>query len=152
MISQDIRNKVERYCAYQERCQEEVRQKLSALGLKGAMAEQLIAELIATRFISEERFARAFARGKFKNNHWGRRKIEAALLAKKVSKPCIKTGLQEIRDNEYRQTLQRLIEKPPVKTAADARKRFRQLVAKGFEPALIHQFLNAPDAFSDIMP
>jgi regulatory protein len=151
-ISVDIKKKVERYCAYQERCQEDVRRKLSELGVRGAAAETLIAELISGRFINEERFARTFARGKFRINHWGRRKIEAALKAKKISAPCIRSGMQEIQDHEYKRLLMSLASKPPVNNRMDAIKRFRQLAAKGFEPVLIREYLQTEDDFPDNLP
>lgn len=151
-ITTEIRTKIERYCAYQERCQEEVRRKLSLLGVRGVAAEWMIAELIAGRFINEERFARAFARGKFRINHWGRRKIEAALKAKKLSPACIRLGLGEISESDYRNKLKKLVEKPAVKHAEDARRRFRQLIAKGYEPALVSEFLNFAEDFPDNLP
>lgn len=151
-MSSEVKTKIERFCAYQERCQEEVRQKLASLLVRGREAEALIADLIANGFLNEERFARTFARGKFRMKHWGRGKIEAALRSKKVSPPCIRLGMKEISDIEYKRQLLKLIEKSQIKTPTDARKCFRQLQAKGYEPALINDLMRntgLTDGFSE---
>jgi len=151
-MSIEIKDKLERYCAYQERCQDDVRRKLHGMGIRGDEAEHFIAELVSNRFISEERYARAFARGKFRFNHWGRRKIESALLSKKVSLQCIRLGMTEIKESEYRRKLRSLIGKPPLKDAADAQRRFRQLCAKGYEPDIIRDCMKDLEISSDNLP
>src|SRR5690606_6510429 len=79
------RQKIERYCAYQERSQKEVRNKLYELGLKNsADVEELISELIQSNFINEERFARAYTLGKFRMKLWGRIKISQGLKQKGI--------------------------------------------------------------------
>ncbi len=76
--------KAESYCAYQERCQQEVRDKLYSWGLHEVQVENVIAELIASNFINEERFAKAYAGGKFRIKKWGRVKISIAKLKKRI--------------------------------------------------------------------
>ena len=72
------------YCKYQERCHAEVRNKLYELGLTTPEVEHQLADLIETGVLNEERFARSFARGKFRMLHWGREKIKQQLKAKKT--------------------------------------------------------------------
>ena len=93
--------KAESYCAYQERCQQEVRDKLYSWGLHEVQVENVIAELIASNFINEERFAKAYAGGKFRIKKWGRVKISIELKRRKISTYCIKKGLAEIEEEEY---------------------------------------------------
>ena len=102
--------KAESYCAYQERCQQEVRDKLYSWGLHEVQVENVIAELIASNFINEERFAKAYARGKFRIKKWGRVKISIELKRRKISAYCIKKGLAEIEEEEYIKTLQKVAE------------------------------------------
>ena len=76
--------KAEHYCAYQERSQQEVRDKLYEWGLWPDAVENIISELISNNFLNEERFAKAYAQGKFNQKGWGRIKIKQALKLKKV--------------------------------------------------------------------
>lgn len=99
------------YCAYQERCQQEVRDKLYYWGLHRDDVESLIANLITEGYINEERFAKTFAGGKFRIKKWGKNKIENELKLKKISKYCINKALQEIDDAEYLKSLKKIIEK-----------------------------------------
>jgi regulatory protein len=105
------RLQVRKYCAYQDRCQSEVEQRLRDMGLQVAAAETLLGELIEEGFLSEERFARAYARGKHRAKGWGRVKIIQGLKAKRVPEACIRLGLSEIPEEEYRQSLHSLLAK-----------------------------------------
>ncbi len=107
----DALEKLQKYCAYQDRCHKEVRSKLLDLGIYGDDLEQIIAELIAENFLNEERFAQSYARGKFRMKHWGKRKILQELKARQISAYCIKKGMAEIDDDEYEKKLFGLIEK-----------------------------------------
>ena len=100
-----------KYCAYQERSQQEVRDKLYELGLHKKEVEQGIAVLIEEGFLNEQRFAIAFAGGKFRINHWGRVKIRLALKSKKVTEYCIRTALSQIPESEYNRVMEMIIKK-----------------------------------------
>lgn len=97
------------FCAIQERCHQEIRNKLFDWGLFSDQVEQCIAELISTGFINEERYAKAFAGGKFRIKKWGRVKIKNELKQKKISEYCINKGLQEIADADYGATLKEIL-------------------------------------------
>lgn len=103
--------KAQMACAYQERCQQEMRDKLYEWGLYSAEVENIIALLISDNFINEERFAKAFSGGKFRIKKWGKVKIKIELKKRKVSDYCIRKGLAEIDDQEYETTLRELIQK-----------------------------------------
>ena len=131
--------RVRNYCAYQERCQQEVRDKLYELGLHQQEVEQGIATLVSEGFVNEERFAVAYAGGKFRIKKWGKVKIRAGLKARKISEYCIRKALQAIDDREYERTLQKTISdgmkkaskyKEPLKTRAAV----RYAISHGFEP------------------
>src|SRR3954468_24400564 len=87
--------KIYRFCAYQERSHQEVRQKLFDLGLYASEVDELLSQMISEGFLNEERFAKAFAGGKFRMKRWGRIKIVNELEARGLTKNCIKAGLKE---------------------------------------------------------
>lgn len=98
------------YCAYQERCQGEVKDKLFSFGLFKNDADRIISQLIEEDYLNEERYACAYVRGKFRMKQWGRVKIRFELKQKQVSEYCIKRAMKEIDEGEYLQVLEKLAE------------------------------------------
>ena len=107
----DALRKLQRYCVYQERSHQEVRQKLLDLGIYGDDLEDIIAELITDNFLNELRFAQVYAGGKFRIKKWGRYKIKRELKQKRVSEYCIKKAMLEIDEDDYIATLHEIFEK-----------------------------------------
>ncbi len=103
--------KLERYCVYQDRCHQEVEQKLREFRLIPEAREKIIIHLIEHKYLDETRFSQSFARGKFKNKHWGRQRIVNELKQRKISQYNIKKALKEIDDSEYLISLDKLAEK-----------------------------------------
>lgn len=143
----EAKAKLEAYCAYQERCQLEVSQKLISWGFYGEQHDQLIADLISNRFVDEQRFAEAFVSGKFRIKKWGRIKIRQHLKQKHISEYSIKKGFAEIDLEDYYTTLKYLAErklaelnkeKDPWQKKA---KVVRFLASRGFEQELIYDVL-----------
>ncbi|ELR69972.1 regulatory protein RecX [Fulvivirga imtechensis AK7] len=99
------------FCAYQERTQQQVRDKLYSYGLTPDEVEDVLTDLITEGFVNEERFAISYAGGKFRLKKWGRLKIIQGLKALKISDYCINKGLQEINEDDYLDTLNTLLEK-----------------------------------------
>lgn len=134
-------DKMKKFCAYQERSQLEVRQKLYQLMFKGDDAEFVIAELVKENFLNEERFARSYARGKFRIKQWGKVRIKMELQQKGISEACIRKGLSEISDNDYQKVaasiLKKLVKDKLPKTAKDKWQIIGRLRAKGFETDVI---------------
>ncbi|MGX5690181.1 regulatory protein RecX [Arcticibacter tournemirensis] len=142
--------KAESFCAYQERSQQEVRDKLYSYGLKTTEVEELISELIGANFLNEERFAIAYALGKFRIKKWGRLKIVAGLKNKRVPPGIINKALRQIDAGLYFDTLQTLLKKKnaAVKESNHLKKKQKLLqyaAAKGFEKDLIFDILNSSD-------
>ena len=143
--------KAQKHCAYQERSQQEIRNKLYEWGLHSAEVEQAIVDLIGAGFMNEERFAIQLASGKFRIKHWGKVKIVQALKMHKISSYCIKKALQQIPDDEYKKSLLRIIEKKAgiIKgklTPLKSRKLALFAQSKGYESELIWQVLKSLDA------
>lgn len=103
--------KLQHFCAYQERCHNEVRSKLININCFGDMLEDVIAALIQEDFLNEQRFAETFTSGKYRLKSWGRNKIRQALKKKYVSDYCIRKGLASIDEIEYMKTLERTMRK-----------------------------------------
>jgi len=102
-------SKALKWCAYQERSQQDVRDKLYDYGLHEREVEELISRLIQEGFLNEERFAIAFAGGKFRILGWGKVKIKLALKQKRVSDYCIKKALSQIDDKAYIEKLKKVV-------------------------------------------
>ncbi|OYU95728.1 MAG: RecX family transcriptional regulator [Bacteroidetes bacterium B1(2017)] len=139
---QEILLKIASYCAYQERCHNEVLHKLAEWGVYGQEADQQLLKLIEQNYVNEERFAKAYAGGKFRVKHWGRLKIKRELKLRGISDYCIQLALKEIEDNDYQATLLKLVQdkmatlkgKHPLEAN---RKIYHHVATKGYEGDLI---------------
>ncbi len=145
---EEAKGKLETYCAYQERSAWEVRRKLYEKGIQGKPAEDLIEMMFTDGFLNEERFARSFARGKFRFKKWGRGRIIRELKLREISPSQIQKGLSEIDPEEYYDVLLTQTEKKWEKTKEKDpyKKRFlviQYLVSKGFEQDLIKEALES---------
>jgi regulatory protein len=132
------------YCAYQERCHMEVKEKLYSFGLRKQMVEESIAQLIEEDYLNEERFAIQFAGGKFRMKQWGRVKIKHALQQKQVSTYCINKAMKEIDEADYEKTLHKEAEQkwnsvkgPGVNLFVKMSKTTDYLLQKGYEAELV---------------
>ena len=142
--------KIRDWCAYQERCQQETRDKLYDYGLKTDDVENIIAQLVNENFVNEERFAIAFAGGKFRIKKWGKVKIKQELKAKRVSDYCIKKGLAVIDNTDYINTLKKVL---ALKAKSITEKNFlkkkqklvRYALSKGYEQDLIFDILKSQE-------
>jgi len=126
--------KLQKYCVYQDRCHSEVTSKLFDLGIYGEAQDEIIYDLITENFLNEERFARSYARGKFR------------LKLKKVSAYCIKKAMEEIDEEEYYGTLYALLEKKTKTYKAPnfflkKTKAGKFAITKGYESALVWEIL-----------
>jgi len=133
--------RIRHYCAYQERAQQEVRDKLYELGMTKDEVEEIMSDLIADNFLNEERFAIQFAGGHFRIKGWGKVKIQHALQQKRVSSYNIKIGLKAIEEDAYLKTLQQLATKKwnslkGERGLSRMAKTYAFLHQRGFEPIL----------------
>jgi len=140
--------KLANFCAYQERSQQEVREKLVKMGILSDDLEDIIAFLISENFLNEERFAIAFAGGKFRIKHWGKLKIKNALRLKGTSEPCIRKALKLIDHETYIQVLKIEIKRkakeiPESNVIKKRNKLAAYLIGKGFESDLVWDLLRA---------
>ena len=138
--------KLQKYCAYRDRCISEAQNKLSLLGFKGKEADAIIAELLRDNFLNEERFACSFCRGKFYMKGWGKHKIRNELYKKRVDRQLIEKGMKEIQHKDYRDRLAIILRKKrPTISSQDwyevKVKLARHALSKGYEIELIYHIM-----------
>jgi len=134
--------KLQHYCAYRERCLQEVIAKLKELGADQRIMVRIIDNLVKENFINEKRYAEVFARGKFRINKWGKQKITAELRKRKIPEKFVITGLAEVDYEDYIITLKTLVQKKAETLNQTNKTKFKkQLVsyatAKGYETDLV---------------
>lgn len=143
----EIREKLAKYCAYQDRCHWEVENKMREFNLIPEAHEEILIYLIQNDFLNEERFARSFVRGKFNQKNWGRIKIRVELKKRKIPAKMIESALLEIDEEDYLKTLQNLFEKKK-ESLKNERESFKKkakirnyLLQKGFESEIMADLL-----------
>lgn len=133
--------KLMNYCVYQDRCHKEVEEKLDKLGMQEEAKAHIIQELIQHGFLSEERFAESFIRGKFYYKKWGKQKIKYHLKQKNIPQHLIDQNMQIIDEQDYHKAIHELIQKKmglaKKMSLKDKQKVIRSLQAKGYEFSLI---------------
>jgi regulatory protein len=140
--------KARHFCAYQERCHSEVKEKLYSFGLWKKDVEEAISLLIEEDYLNEERFAIQFAGGRFRMKQWGRVKIRYELKQRQVGEYCIKKALAAIDEADYHKTLSKLAAQKWDSLKGETKPFIRRgktqdyLLQKGYEPYLIGQVIN----------
>ena len=137
-----IKAKMEYYCAYQDRCHYDVEKKLREFFLIPEARDEILLGLTSEKFLDEERFAKSFARGRFKIKHWGKKKITQELKKRNISEYLVNKGLEEIDYSEYLTTIDNLLlkKKDTVKAKNDFELRNKLIsfmLNKGFEYDLV---------------
>ena len=141
-----VLDKMAKYCAYQERCEKDVRDKLKAFDIPQEEKTKIIEYLLDNRFVNDERFAKSFVRGKVNQSGWGVNKIRFHLIQKGIDKEVIDEALGQTDEEVYRQRLIDILKtkSKTIKAANDFEKK-RKLAAyamqKGFEGNLIWEIL-----------
>ncbi|NAY91957.1 recombinase RecX [Muricauda sp. JGD-17] len=139
----EAQKQMEHFCAYQERCHQEVFEKLRALRMIPTAIDQIMTHLIQENYLNEERFAKSFARGKFRIKKWGKKRIVQELKQRKISMYNIKGALSEIEEEDYLQTLDELAKKRLSQlTETNIQKRKKKLadylLYRGWESDLVY--------------
>lgn len=139
--------KLQRYCAYQDRCHKEVMQKLKEMQMVSQATEQIILALIEEDYLNEERFAMAFVRGKFKIKKWGRRRLMSELKQRNISKYLIQKALNQVSDVEYQATFEALAHKKAnslkgISVLKKKKKLADYLLYRGWESHLVYEKIN----------
>ena len=143
----EIKRKLEQYCVYQDRCHKEVEQKMREYNLIPEAKEMILLSLLKDNFLNEERFAKSFARGKFRIKHWGKQRIVQELKQRDISAYNIKSALKEIDEKEYLKTIFEITERrnDTIKEPNNYKRKKKLidfLLRKGYETDLIFRVVN----------
>ena len=133
-VPSDIMTKMERFCAWQERCENDVRRKLASFHLSEDQEDAIVKSLVENHFLNEERYVEMFVRGKV-NAGWGKYKIVAALRAKGIPSELIEQACAEIQTDDYQEKLCEAIEKwcrSHPNEPGNSPKLVRHLLSKGY--------------------
>lgn len=135
-----------KYCAYKERCHQDVRLFLKKRNCPDEIVEEALAELISQGFLNEQRFTQAFVLGKLRQNGWGKVKIAHQLRSKNVSNTSVEDGLSQIEFAEYLEVLNEIAQKKLKELLRKKSDRYdikaalmRFLVSRGFETELVKE-------------
>ena len=145
-----VLDKMAKYCAYQERCVKDVRDKLKTFDIPEEEKTKILDYLLDDRFVNDERFAKSFVRGKVNQSGWGVNKIRFHLIQKGIAKDIIDEALGQTDEEVYRQRLIDIlrVKAKSVKAETDFEKK-RKLAAyamqKGFEGGLVWEVLKELD-------
>ncbi|MCH3883464.1 regulatory protein RecX [Tenacibaculum aquimarinum] len=147
LLVEEIKRKLEHYCVYQDRCHKEVESKLREYKVIPEARELILLSLMKDNFLNEERFAKSFARGKFRIKKWGKQRIVRELKFKDISAYNIKTALKEIDEQDYLATFDDLAEKRLKQiTETDIYKKRKKLadylLYRGWESNLVYTKIN----------
>ncbi|WNW00883.1 regulatory protein RecX [Tenacibaculum sp. HL-MS23] len=142
----EVKRKMEHYCAYQDRCHKEVENKLREYSIIPEAIEMILLSLLKDNFLNEERFSKSYARGKFRIKKWGKQRIVRELKYRNISAYNIKAALKEINEEDYIATLYSLLDKKnDLVTEANEFKRKKKiadyLLYRGFESNLVYEAL-----------
>jgi len=143
----EAKRKLESYCAYQERCHKEIAQKLKDMYMIPEAIDVIIVHLLEHNFLNEERFSKAFARGKFKIKKWGKRRVTLELKKRDISKFNIDLALKEIDENEYLEVFNNLAEKrvgfiKETNVLKKKKKLVDYLLYRGWESQMVYEKVN----------
>jgi len=145
---EEAKRRLERYCAYQERCHKEVHQKLREMRMIPDAIDLIMHHLLQHNFLNETRFAQAFARGKFRTKKWGKIRIVRELKMRDISEYNLKLALKEISETEYMETFHTLADKRWQQLSSEEnlqrkKKKFADyLLYRGWESHLIWEKLS----------
>ena len=145
-----VLDKMAKYCAYQERCVKDVRDKLKVFDLPQEEKQEILDYLLDNRFVNDERYTKSFVRGKINQSGWGVNKIRFHLIQKGIDKDIIEDALGQTDEEVYRQRLIDILKtkNKTIKADSDFEKK-RKLAAyamqKGFEGALVWEVLKDLD-------
>lgn len=145
-MNQEVTAKMAKYCAFQERCKNEIIEKLKSCSISTEEKKEILNWLEENNFVDDKRFAITFAQSKFKSKKWGRIKIRHHLENKNLSENIISEALETISEKDYMSLFEKLLKEKQETTTGDNdynknHKIARFLIARGFEPDIIWHYL-----------
>ena len=150
MTEQQVMQKLSALCAQAEHCSYEMTEKMRRWGIEEEVQARVMARLTKEKFIDDERYCRLFVREKIKFNKWGRRKVEQALMAKRIDRGIARQVLDEVDDDEYVNALQPLLKQKRRSTRAASEyeltmKLIKFAMSRGFTMDIIKRCIEVDD-------
>ena len=150
MTEQQVMQKLSALCAQAEHCSYEMTEKMRRWGIEEEVQARVMARLTEEKYIDDERYCRLFVREKIKFNKWGRRKVEQALMAKRIDRGIAQRVLDEVDDEDYLAVLRPLIKSKrrqlkPMSDYEKTGKLMRFAMSRGFTTDIIRQCLDGAD-------
>jgi len=146
-IVKDAYIKMAQLCSRSEQCSLDIRKKMVAYEIMDELVDEIISKLKEEKFLDDERYVKAYVTDKFRLNKWGKIKIRHYLKAKGLSDNTIEIGLNEINEDQYKKVLIATLKEKAKKVKSDNKfERTGQIIrfaqSRGFEPEIIHRYLN----------
>jgi len=135
-----ILKKVLHYCAYQDRCTQEVRTKLAIFDMPDSEKEKIVKLLVDEGYLDDERYASTFVRSKIHLKKWGVNKIKMSLKMKGISDEIIGNALSEIDPEIYKDELIKVLKAKKINESDPYKKKAKlaqYAIQKGYEPSLV---------------
>ena len=138
----EVLQKLRSFCAYRDRAESEVIQKANDLNVTPTELKAILELLKQEKFLDDRRFAEVFARSKFRQNKWGKFKIKAALIEKRISPASIELALTELDHEAYELLANELVE-ALLSKGKSAEQIFQSMKNKGYEGELVYSLLQS---------
>ncbi len=137
-----VLNQLARYCAYQERCISEIKQKMKDLLVYESDQPTYLSWLSENNYLNEARFVELYVRSKFNQKHWGRNKIMFELKKRGIPDSMLITAWNDIDEADYIGQLTKILhkKKAELKTGTSQKKYqkcYAFALSKGYESSLI---------------
>ena len=142
--------KLSAMCAAAEHCRHEMSEKMARWQLPDDVQDRIMQRLVDEKYIDEERYCRFFVRDKIRYNKWGRRKVEQALMMKRIPRDIISGALDEVDAEEYIAVLRPLLQskRKTIKAASEYElnaKLIRFAMGRGFDMDIIRECLDCEE-------
>ena len=154
MTEKDALFKLTALCSQAEHCTYEMLEKMRRWELADDAQARIMEYLVREKYVDDERYCRLFVKDKIRYNKWGRRKVEQALMQKRISRDIYQPVLEEVDDEEYLTILKPLLQNKRRQLKAmseyEANGRLiRFAISRGFTMDIIRQCINDTDDYTE---
>ena len=154
MTEKDALFKLTALCSQAEHCTYEMLEKMRRWELADDARARIMEYLVREKYVDDERYCCLFVKDKIRYNKWGRRKVEQALMQKRISRDIYQPVLEEVDDEEYLTILKPLLQNKRRQLKAmseyEANGRLiRFAISRGFTMDIIRQCINDTDDYTE---
>jgi regulatory protein len=140
----DVLQNMEAWCSTREVCISEAKTKMRKWNVAEADSDKIIASLIESGYIDEERYAKAFANDKLTLDKWGPQKVRLALKQRGIKETFISKAIAE-KNVDQEAVISELLSKKikSFKQLADSElyaKLMRFGLSRGFDYSIVSKY------------